>query len=283
MPPSPSETGTLYVVATPLGNLADITDRARDVLSTVPLVAAEDTRRTRVLLGAIGASPRVVSFHAHSRGNRVATLLTRLEQGTDVAVVCDAGTPTVSDPGAQLVQGARARGIGVVPIPGPSAVVTALSVSGLPADRFTFLGFLPRKGRQRQEAIQSIVGSPWTVVVFEAPSRLGALLDDLRAACGDERTAVVARELTKKFEEVRTGNLATLAGYYRESPARGEITILIEGSGAVRGEESPDLEAIRAQGRELLSQGVTRRVAASRLAAEFNLSRNEAYRLVVKL
>jgi 16S rRNA (cytidine1402-2'-O)-methyltransferase len=276
--------GTLYVVATPLGNLTDITGRARDLLCAVPLVAAEDTRRTRVLLTAVGASPRVVSLHAHSQPARLETLLKRLQEGTDVAVVSDAGTPTVSDPGAHLVREARARGVPVIPIPGPSAVVTALSVSGFPADRFTFLGFLPRKGKQRQQMMQTIAESPWPVVLFEAPLRLVNLLDDLEAVCGGERLAVVARELTKRFEEVRAGNLHLLAGYYRESPPRGEITLVLEGVDArARDVERADLDVIRAQAHQWLTEGVTRRATAARLAVEFRLSRNEAYRLVMSL
>lgn len=186
--------GTLYVVATPLGNLGDLSPRASEVLRTVAVVAAEDTRRTRQLFPPGDAAPRLLSFHAHSDDRRLEMLLEILRDGRDVAVVSDAGTPGVSDPGADLVVAARAAGIRVVPIPGPSAVVTALSASGLPADRYTFLGFIPRKGTARRRLLGRAAAEEWSVVFFEAPHRLSELLADLREACGGARRATVARE-----------------------------------------------------------------------------------------
>ncbi len=273
--------GTLYVVATPLGNLGDLSTRAAGVLRAVAVVAAEDTRRARVLLRHAGATPRLVSFHAHSPPRRLEALLDVLCEGRDVALVSDAGTPTVSDPGAELVRRAREAGAAVVPLPGPSAVSAALSVSGLPADRYTFLGFAPRKGAARWRLLEVAAGSPWTVVLFEAAPRLAELLADLEAACGGGREAAVARELTKVFEELKSGTLHDLEVYYREHPPRGEVTVLVAGSGPIARRADPD--AARARAATLLAEGLTRKDVTARLVAEFDLSRNEAYKLVTEL
>ncbi|HUF36764.1 MAG TPA: 16S rRNA (cytidine(1402)-2'-O)-methyltransferase, partial [Gemmatimonadales bacterium] len=216
--------GTLFVVATPLGNLGDLSPRAAEVLRQVPIVAAEDTRRTRGLLSHLGAAPTLLSFHAHSQDRRLESLLGMLADGRDVALVSDAGTPAVSDPGGDLVAAARERGFVVVPIPGPSAVATALSASGLAADRYLFLGFPPRKGGERQRLLRRAAEEEWSVVLFEAPPRLAALLADLAAVAGPDRRAVVARELTKLHEEFRAGTLAELADYYSQVAPRGELT-----------------------------------------------------------
>src|SRR2546423_10466085 len=214
--------GTLYVVATPLGNLDDLSPRAAATLSRVTAVAAEDTRHTKPLLAHVGSHAELMSFHAHSNESALRRILHLLGSGKDVALVTDAGTPAVSDPGALLVAAARERDIPVVTVPGPTAVGAALSVSGLGADRYLFLGFVPRKGADRRRLLEMVAKSEWTVVLFEAPPRVAELLEDLAAACGAERPAAVARELTKLFEETRTGTLAELAGYYAEAPARGE-------------------------------------------------------------
>lgn len=273
---------TLYVVATPLGNLADLTARAADVLRQVAVVAAEDTRRTRGLLAHLGATPRVLSFHAHSPERRVDVLLEILREGRDVALVTDAGTPGVSDPGPELVAAARAAGFAVVPLPGASAVATALSGSGLTADRYLFLGFLPRKGAERQRLLARAAQEEWSVVFFEAPARLVALLRDLIALAGPARRAVVARELTKLHEEFRAGTLAELADYFSVMEPRGELTLVLEGTGAPPEPEDRSDEA-RAQAEVLLAEGVSRREVAQRLSATLGLSRNEAYRLVTEL
>jgi 16S rRNA (cytidine1402-2'-O)-methyltransferase len=274
--------GTLYVVATPLGNLGDLTARAAELLRTVPVIAAEDTRRSRTLLTHLGATrPRLVSYHAHSSAGAAAGVLRALEAGDDVALVTDAGTPTVSDPGAALVAAARARGIPVVTIPGPSAVAAALAVSGLGADRYLFLGFLPRKGGERRRLLESVAQSEWTVVLFEAPNRVAELLADLAAACGDERPAAVARELTKVFEETRSGTLAELGGYYADAPARGEVTVIVAGTGKAP-RVAPALDP-QERARTLLATGMTRKDVAEQLAEETGISRNSAYRLVTEL
>ncbi|MCH7875912.1 MAG: 16S rRNA (cytidine(1402)-2'-O)-methyltransferase [Gemmatimonadetes bacterium] len=274
--------GTLYVVASPLGNLGDLSERAAETLRAVDLVAAEDTRRTRTLLAHIGARPRVLSYHAHSPAERPRRILSALAEGASVALVTDAGTPAVSDPGAGLVAAAHAAGIAVVAIPGPSAVPTALSVSGLTANRYTFLGFLPRRGPDRRELLETAAGSPWTVVLFESARRLPRLLEDLAACAGPERSAAVARELTKLHEDVKTGTLHDLAVYYGEHEARGEVTVVLAGCGP-REPAHPDIAAARNRARALLADGVSRRDAAARLASETYLSRNEAYRVVSEL
>jgi 16S rRNA (cytidine1402-2'-O)-methyltransferase len=274
--------GTLYVVATPLGNLGDLSPRAAEVLRTVPVVAAEDTRRTRGLLSHLGAQAQVLSFHAHSGPRRLETILEILDGGRDVALCSDAGTPTVSDPGTDLVAAARAAGLAVVPIPGPSAVATALSAAGLSGDRYLFLGFLPRKGGERQRLLQRAAAEEWSVVLFEAPPRLVALLKDLAGAAGAERRAVVARELTKLHEEFRTGTLAELAGYFSEVPPRGELTVVLEGTGGPPEEPDRSEEALEAAA-ELLAEGLSRREVARRLTESHGLSRNDAYRLVTGL
>jgi 16S rRNA (cytidine1402-2'-O)-methyltransferase len=274
--------GILYVVATPLGNLGDLSVRAMEVLRAVPVVAAEDTRRTRGLLSHLGASPRLLSYHAHSEEPRLEALLEILHEGRDVALVSDAGTPVVSDPGTDLVAAARASGITVVPIPGPSAVATALSAAGLKGDRYLFLGFIPRKGSERARLLARAAAEEWSVVFFEAPPRLADLLEDLARAVGGGRQAVVARELTKLHEEFRAGTLAELAGYYSEHPPRGEITIVLEGTGAPA--EPPDRtgEAVE-QATLLLAEGLTRREVVRRISETLGLPRNDAYRLVMEL
>jgi 16S rRNA (cytidine1402-2'-O)-methyltransferase len=274
--------GTLYVVATPLGHLGDLTARAREILRVVPIVAAEDTRHTRNLLAHVGAKPRLLSFHAHSPPTRVAHLIEALKAGSDVALVSDAGTPAISDPGASLVRLVRNAGLPVVPIPGASAVAVALSAAGLPADRFLFLGFLPRKGGERRRLIERATTEEWTTVIFEAPPRLSALLAELAAVADPDRRAVVCRELTKVHEEIREGSLAELADHYAAAPPRGEITVLVEGAGRAR-KPPPDLDALRSEARDLLGQGLSRRSVVGRLTESSGVPRNEIYRLVMEL
>jgi 16S rRNA (cytidine1402-2'-O)-methyltransferase len=273
--------GTLYVVATPLGNLGDLSDRAGSVLRAVSVVAAEDTRRTRGLLTHLGAAPQLLSYHAHSDHKRLDTLLEILLDGRDVALVSDAGTPAVSDPGTDLVAAAREAGIAVVPIPGPSAVATAVSAAGFKGDRYLFLGFVPRKGGERTRLLARAAQEEWSVVFFEAPPRLVDLLSDLaKVAAG--RRAAVARELTKLHEEFRIGPLEELAQYYSENPPRGELTVVLEGTGTPA--EPPDrTEDARAQASLLLAEGLTRREVVRRLSDTLGLSRNDAYRLVMEL
>lgn len=274
--------GTLYVVATPLGHLGDLSARAGEVLRAVDVVAAEDTRRSRTLLRHVGARCRVVSVHQHAPAARLQEIIDALAGGATVALVTDAGTPAVSDPGARLVSLAHATGVPVRTIPGPSAVPAALSVSGLPADRYTFLGFLPRKGAERRRVLDIAAATPWTLVLFEAANRLPRLLSDLADRLGDDRAAVVTRELTKVHEDVKSGTLRELAGYYDEHSARGEITLLVAGGAPPQRPEPTAVDAA-SRAHDLLAQGLSRKDAAARLARELHLSRNEAYRLITEL
>jgi 16S rRNA (cytidine1402-2'-O)-methyltransferase len=281
-PPVSRSAGRLYIVATPLGNLEDLSARAARVLREVSMVAAEDTRRARKLLSHLDAHPRLVSYHAHSDQERADALLALLLNGEDVALVSDAGTPVVSDPGVSLVRAAREAGISVVPVAGPSAVAAALSASGIAGDRFLFLGFLPRKGTGRARLLRQAATSEWTVVFYEAPHRLRELLADLAGTMGDGRRATVARELTKLHEEFRAGTLAELVAHWSESEPRGECTVVVEGTGPVA-EVTADPDLARKLARDLLDAGHSRKEIARDVAERTGLSRNEAYRLVMEL
>jgi 16S rRNA (cytidine1402-2'-O)-methyltransferase len=274
-------TGILYVVATPLGNLGDLSPRAADLLRTVPVVAAEDTRRTQGLLSSIDAHPRLISYHAHSTDRREDALLELLRGGQDVALVTDAGTPAISDPGFALAAAAHASGIVVTPIPGPTAVATALSASGLAGDRYLFLGFLPRKGPERDRLLGRVAVEPWPVVLFEAPGRLTDLLGELAAVSGGNRVAVVARELTKLHEELRRGTLEELRTYYLDRPARGEITLVVAGRPDDQESVGTDPALVRSAVREWRAAGVSRKDAVRRASDRFGIPRNEAYDLVM--
>jgi len=226
--------GRLEVIATPIGNMDDLSPRARASLAAADLVLAEDTRRTATLLGACGISRPLLSLHDHNESARVDSLLKRLNQGAVLALVSDAGTPLVSDPGFVLVRAAAAAGIEVRTIPGPSAVTAALAVAGLPTDRFVFEGFLPAAAGERKAALARLAHEPRTLVLFEAPHRIGKTLQQLAAAFGPERAAAIARELTKVHECVYRGTLGELAQRAADDPnlARGEATILIAGAPA---------------------------------------------------
>ena len=227
-----SKTGRLQVVATPIGNLGDLGARAREALASADVIAAEDTRHTAALLQANGIARPMVSLHEHNESQRVPALLERLARGEQVVLVSDAGTPLLSDPGYDLVRGAAAAGFEVSAIPGPSAITAALAVAGLPTDRFCFEGFLPARARARRAALAALAGETRTLVFFEAPHRIAAALADLAAALGRERTAVVARELTKAHESIYRGTLGELAAraVAEENFARGEITLIVHGA-----------------------------------------------------
>lgn len=229
MSASSSEVGTLYVVATPIGNLADITLRALRVLGEVDVIAAEDTRHTRKLLTHHGISRPLVSYHAHNKQRQAPRLLAQLREGDSIALVTDAGTPGISDPGYYLLQAVLSHAVPVVPIPGPTAVIAALSVAGLPTDRFVFEGFLPPKGGRRQRRLEALRDETRTVVVYESPYRLIRLLREIGTHLGDERQVVVARELTKRFEEVQRGTASALLEAFAGRTVRGECTVMIGG------------------------------------------------------
>ncbi len=269
--------GTLYLVGTPIGNLADLTERARGVLGSVDTVAAEDTRRTRALLTHLGLRARLVSLPSERERERIPVVLELLERGQDVALVTDAGMPGISDPGVALVAAAVERGIDVRVVPGPSAAVAAVVVSGLPSDRVAFEGFLPRKGRARTERLAAIGAEPRTTVVFESPRRAAATLRDLLEACGDRRAAV-ARELTKVHEEVLRGTLRDLAERLADQELRGEVAIVIEGAAP---EPGGDEGAALAEARSLVVEGRRPREAAAEAAARHGVPTNAVYRAMV--
>jgi 16S rRNA (cytidine1402-2'-O)-methyltransferase len=224
--------GTLYVVATPIGNLGDLTPRAREVLASVALIAAEDTRHTRQLLLTCGIGTALTSLHEHNEEHKSAALVARLAQGDSIALVSDAGTPLVSDPGFDLVAAARKEGIAVVAIPGACAAIAALSVAGLPTHRFVFEGFLPAKSAARGERLRQVASEERTLIFYEAPHRLAEVLRDMVEILGAERRASISRELTKRFETTYSGTLAELsAAAERDSDmARGEIVIVVSGA-----------------------------------------------------
>lgn len=283
--------GTLYLVATPIGNLEDITLRALRVLREVPLIAAEDTRHTRKLLNHFDIATRAISYHEHSPDARRDLIVAALATG-DVALVSDAGTPAISDPGVDLVRAALAAGHSVVPIPGPVAAISALAASGLPTDTFTFLGFLPRKSAERRALLERVRAERHTLVLYEAPHRLLECLDDLRAVLG-EREIAVARELTKLHEEWLRGPLSVVRGRAAAGAGpRGEYTLVVAGAmeGAAEDEAQPGErearpadEVARERLRALLRDGARTGEAAARVAKELGLPKRVAYRLALAI
>jgi 16S rRNA (cytidine1402-2'-O)-methyltransferase len=239
--------GTLQVVATPIGNLADLSPRAQEVLRAAAVIAAEDTRRTLQLLKSVGIVRPLISLYEHNEAQRVPQLLARLEAGDTVALVSDAGTPLLSDPGFELVRAAARAGVTVQAIPGPSAITTALAAAGLPAQRFCFEGFLPARGAERRAALAALAHEPRTLVFFEAPHRIIASLTDMVAEFGAQREAVVARELTKVHESIYRGTLAQLLACAQadENFARGEITLVLNGAAAEQGAQAQPPELRR--------------------------------------
>ncbi|HET6680972.1 MAG TPA: 16S rRNA (cytidine(1402)-2'-O)-methyltransferase [Gemmatimonadaceae bacterium] len=269
------DTGRLFVVSTPIGNLGDITHRAVEILRTANLVLAEDTRHSRRLLDHIGSTVHVQAYHEHNEARTAPALIERLLAGAQVALISDAGTPLLSDPGARLVQQAIDAGVSVVPIPGASALLAALVGSGISAERFTYFGFLERKGAERRRALEAIAALEHTAILFEAPGRVGRTLTDLDAAGCGERSATVARELTKQFEEFRRGTVRALAAYYTESAPRGEVVIVLAGRSTTAASE----DVLRAEAGAMRERGVAAREIVDRLVTEFGASRNVAYRL----
>lgn len=271
--------GTLFLVATPIGNLEDITARALRVLREVDLIAAEDTRVSRKLLAHFDLHTPLTSYHAHSSSGRHDALLARLLAGESVALISDAGTPCVSDPGAELVAEAAAAGIRIEPIPGPSAPLTALIASGLPTGRFVFEGFLPRTKPDFRERVRQLAREERTTVLFEAPPRLIETLKALATACGPERPACVGRELTKKFEEFVRGSLAEVIQHFQETAPRGECVIVLGGA-PPQEEEAPDAEALLLAA---LAQGLSPKEAARSVADATGLAKNALYQRVIAL
>jgi 16S rRNA (cytidine1402-2'-O)-methyltransferase len=273
-----SSPGTLWVVGTPIGNLGDLSDRARETLAAVDVIAAEDTRRTGRLLQMAGIDRRpalVSSFEGNER-ERAVELVARLLAGEDVAIVTDGGMPMVSDPGYRLVRAAVDEGLDVRVVPGPSAVLSALVLSGLPTDRFAFEGFLPRKAGERRRQLTSLAGDDRTLVVFESPVRLRALLDDVVEVLGDRRVAV-ARELTKMHEEVIRGLASEVLERLGEGAVKGEVAVVIDGAPDTSGDLAVALE----EARELVADGTRKRDAAHQAADRHRVPANDVYRALI--
>ena len=274
-------TGSLILVSTPIGNLGDLSPRATDTLARVGVIACEDTRHTRKLLTHAGISgKRLLAVHEHNEAGQVAHVLGLLDRGVDVAVVTDAGTPGISDPGTRLVVAAAGAGARVEVVPGPSALVAALVLSGLPTARFCFEGFLPRKGRERAERLGAIAAERRTTVLYEAPHRLEATLGDLLAACGPLRLVAVARELTKLHEEVWRGTLDGALARALESAPRGEHVLVVAGAG---GPEPASDEQVEAAVAAKLAEGVPAKEAVPLVASELGVPKRRVYDASVRL
>jgi 16S rRNA (cytidine1402-2'-O)-methyltransferase len=267
--------GTLFVVSTPIGNMGDFSFRAVETLRSVTAVLAEDTRHTRHLLERYEIDAPLVAYHEHNEAKTTPRLVERLLNGESLALVSDAGTPLLSDPGARLVRAAIDAGVPVSPVPGASALLAALVASGLETERFTFFGFLARKGPERRTAIDELVALRHAAVLYEAPARVHATLDELAQAGAGGRAAVVARELTKQYEELRRGTVAQLVAYYEHTPPRGEVVIVIAGQVPTGASE----DQLRARAMALRAEGRSARDIAAALSAEFGTPRNLAYRL----
>ncbi|MBW4560679.1 MAG: 16S rRNA (cytidine(1402)-2'-O)-methyltransferase [Mojavia pulchra JT2-VF2] len=273
--------GTLYVVGTPIGNLEDITFRAVRILQTVDLIAAEDTRHTGKLLQHFQIKTPQVSYHEHNRNSRIPELLEHLGNGKAIALVSDAGMPGISDPGYELVKACTEAGIQVVPIPGASAAITALSASGLPTNQFVFEGFLSAKGQQRREHLESLQTESRTIIFYESPHRLRDTLQDLGETLGSDRQIVLARELTKFYEEFWRGTIAAAIAHYTQREPQGEYTLVVAGTPP----SQPQLtEAeLKAELQQLIRQGISRSQASRQLAKFTSLPRRQIYQLALSL
>jgi 16S rRNA (cytidine1402-2'-O)-methyltransferase len=273
---SPTAAGRLHVVSTPIGNLGDFSFRAVATLREVSLILAEDTRHSRTLLDHYEIRTPLAAYHEHNEAKLTPGLVARLSAGEDMALITDAGTPLISDPGARLVRAAADVGISIIPIPGASALLSALVASGIGAERFTFYGFLPRKGSDRSRALAELASLPHTAVLYEAPNRVARTLQDLEDHGAGQRLAAVAREMTKQYEEVRRGTVAVLRAYYNDTPPRGEVVIVLAGA---EPRVADDAE-VRARARALVAEGGSARDVVARLVAELGVPRNRAYAIV---
>src|ERR1043166_4928594 len=270
--------GTLYIVATPIGNLEDITLRALRILKEVDLIAAEDTRHTQHLLRHFDIRTALTSYHDHNEQTKARQLVARLLQGESVALVSDAGTPTISDPGYRLVREAIQAQIKIVPLPGASAVTTVLSASGLPTDRFLFEGFLPAKAGERRDRLQMLSNETGTLIFYEAPHRLKQTLDDIHAIFGD-REMLLAREVTKLHEEFLRGSVSELIQQIDDREIRGEVTLVISGA---RGENQVSVDQLKSEIEELRSKGMRVKEIAEVLGERYSLAKRELYRIALE-
>ena len=273
--------GILYIVGTPIGNLEDMTFRAVRILQSVDLIAAEDTRHTGRLLQHFQVTSPQISYHDHNRNHRIPELLEKLHQGKAIALVTDAGMPGISDPGYELVKACIKAGITVIPIPGASAVITALSAAGLPTDRFVFEGFLPAKGKERKERLEFLTSETRTIIFYEAPHRLRQTLQNLGEVLGIEREIVLARELTKLHEEFWRGDISGAITHYTERQPQGEYTLVVAGIQP----ESPQLSEaeLKAELQQLMAAGISRSQASRQLAKVTSVSRSQLYQLALTL
>ncbi|MFP4120885.1 MAG: 16S rRNA (cytidine(1402)-2'-O)-methyltransferase [Coleofasciculus sp.] len=273
--------GTLYVVGTPIGNLEDMTFRAIRILQTVDIIAAEDTRHTGKLLQHFQIKTNQISYHQHNRQQRLPELLNQLTAGKTIALVTDAGMPSISDPGYELVQGAIEAGITVIPIPGATAGITALSASGLPTDRFVFEGFLPASGQERQQRLEVLAAESRTLIFYESPYRLQQTLEDFATIFSPSRQIVLARELTKLHEQFWRGTIEDAIAYYSDREPKGEFTLVLAGAPP----ETPVLSeaALKAELSQLINQGLSRSQAARQLSHLTNLPRRQLYQMALSL
>jgi len=269
--------GILYLVATPIGNLEDMSPRAVRILKKAILIAAEDTRHTGKLLKHFEIETPLTSYFEHNKVNKLDFILDKLSQG-DVALVSDAGTPAINDPGYELVKAALASNFDVLPVPGPSAPISALAVSGLPTDSFLYLGYLPHKASDRRKAVQKVMDQPYTLIFLESPYRIVEALEDLYYILGD-RNACVAREMTKMFEEYWRGSLNEAIIYFKSQPARGEFTLVIEGKQKDEGEKWTEAELLAAIKKELASEKSAKEISAE-LSESSGWSKKEIYALI---
>lgn len=278
MEPKP---GTLYVVGTPIGNLEDMSFRAVRILQSVDAIAAEDTRHTGKLLHHFQIKTPQLSYHEHNRNSRIPEIIAQLQTGKAIAIVTDAGMPGISDPGSELVQACVEVGITVVPIPGASAVIAALSAAGLPTDRFVFEGFLPAKGKPRGDRLEFLQTESRTIIFYEAPHRLRQTLQDLATGFGEERQIVLARELTKLHEEFWRGKIKEAIALYQQKEPQGEYTLVVAGMELIQ----PQLSAveIKAELQKLILAGVSRSQASRQLAKASSLSRQQIYQLALTI
>lgn len=275
MTPKEKSAGTLYIVSTPIGNLEDVTLRALRVLKEVDLIAAEDTRRTKQLLTHYGIHKPLVSYHEHNRKMREESLIEKLHGGMNIALVTDAGTPGISDPGEHLVRRAVKESIPLIPIPGPTALIAALSISGLPTEAFLFYGFLPAKATPRQKFLRSLKDRTETMIFYESPRRLRSFLEDARQILGD-RPVVVARELTKVYEEFSRGRVSEVVAKLGEEEIRGEVTVIVEGATApIKAEKLSIREALEFYLRE---SNLSLKEAIDQVAKDFGMPKREVYK-----
>jgi 16S rRNA (cytidine1402-2'-O)-methyltransferase len=269
--------GTLYIVATPIGNLEDITLRAIRILKDADLIAAEDTRHTQILLRHFTINTPLTSYHEHNERAKTSQLVARLERGESIALVSDAGTPGISDPGYRLIVEATRLGIRVVPIPGPSALIAALSASALPTDGFNFRGFLPARKRERRSKLQELRVDRYSIVIYETPHRLKESLDDIRDIFGDRRI-VLAREVTKIHEEFLRGRISEVIGEITHREIRGEVTLIIEGCSDL---DPPSQEALREEIARLIADGLRVKEIAEVLGEKYGYSKRQIYGLAM--